>query len=138
MFGWNHPVNRPNPATWIYDKLLRGERVSLVDDVYENPLYNLQCARALWAIAMKRASGLFHLAGKERINRVDFGRKVAEVFGLDGSLVTAAKSSDFPGIAARPPDTTMATRRMETLLSCPAMTVREALEDMKARMEALV
>lgn len=138
MFGWNHQVNRPNPATWIYDKLLRGEAVSLVDDVFENPLYNIHCARALWAIAAKRASGLFHLAGGDRVNRLEFGRRVAETFGLDATLIKPAKSSDFPGIAARPPDTTMATRRMQEVLGIFPMGLSEALLDMKERMEARV
>lgn len=138
MFGWNHSVNRPNPATWIYDKLLRGEQISLVEDVYENPLYNLQCGRALWAIASKRASGLFHLAGGDKVNRLQFGLKVAEVFGLDHTLIKPARSADFPGIAARPPDTTMSTVRMETELGVSAMTISEALSDMKARMEARI
>lgn len=138
MFGWNHAVNRPNPATWVYDKLLRGETVSLVDDVFENPLYNLQCGRALWTMAFKRASGTYHLAGRDKVNRLDFGRLVAETFGLDAALIKPAKSSDFAGIAPRPPDTTMATARMESDLGVSPMPLAEALRDMKARMEARV
>ncbi|HVE13985.1 MAG TPA: SDR family oxidoreductase, partial [Elusimicrobiota bacterium] len=69
MYGWNHAVNRPNPVTWVYEKLLRGEKVQLVDDVFENPVHNHQCAKALWAMVAKRPSGIFHLAGGERVHR---------------------------------------------------------------------
>jgi dTDP-4-dehydrorhamnose reductase len=136
MYGWNHIVTRPNPATWIHEKLMRGEEISLVDDVRENPLYNVQCGRALWAAIAKRPAGVFHLAGKDRVNRWQFGRLVAETFGLDSRLIKRVKSSAFPSIAPRPPDTSFVVKRMEKELGVKAMTVREGLAAMKAAMKA--
>lgn len=136
MYGWNHSVNRPNPVTWVYDKLLRGEPVSLVDDVWENPLFNIQCGRALWEIVRRRPGGTFHLAGAERVNRYELGLKVAAAFGLDASLVKRADSSQFPGIAQRPPDTTFATGKMERDLGVKPMTLDEGLTAMREAMEA--
>lgn len=132
MYGWNHPECRQNPATWIREKLARGEAVSLVDDVDENPLYNVQCGRALWAVVLKRPAGVFHLAGRTRVNRWEFGRAVAEAFGLDAALIRRVKSSAFPSIAPRPPDTTFLTDRMERELGVSAMTLAEGLAAMKA------
>ena len=77
MYGWNHAETRPNPATWIREKLSKREPVSLVTDVHENPLFNLQCGRALWAVLDKRPEGIFHLAGGERVDRYQFGLAVA-------------------------------------------------------------
>jgi dTDP-4-dehydrorhamnose reductase len=134
MYGWNHMVNRPNPVTWIYEKLLRGERLSLVDDVWENPLYNRQCGRALWAMLEKRPAGVFHLAGGTRLNRHELGLKVAEAFGLDASLIGRVDSSAFPAIAPRPKDTTFDTGRMQRDLGVRALTIEEGLADMKATM----
>lgn len=134
MYGWNHVVNRPNPVTWVYEKLLRGEQISLVNDVFENPLFNQQCGRALWAILGARPAGVFHLAGADRIHRHAMGLKVAEVFGLDSSLITEVDSSHFPNIARRPKDTTFVTRRMERELGVSAMTLEEGLRAMKASM----
>lgn len=136
MYGWNHAVNRPNPVTWVYDKLLRGEPVDLVDDVYENPLYNLQCGRALWAILHRRPSGVFHLAGANRVSRYEMGLEVAKTFDLDASLVRRTDSSQFPSIAPRPPDTTFLTARMQQELGVRPMTLTEGLLDMRSRMEA--
>jgi dTDP-4-dehydrorhamnose reductase len=136
MYGWNRAATRPNPATWIYEKLLKGEAVELVDDVRENPLYNLQCGRALWAALRKKPAGIVHLAGKGVVNRWQFGLKVAEAFGLDASLIKRVDSSRFPSIAARPPDTSFVTTRMEKELGIKPMTLEEGLRDMKARMGA--
>ncbi|MFH1723774.1 MAG: SDR family oxidoreductase [Elusimicrobiota bacterium] len=134
MYGWNHSVNRPNPVTWVYERLLRDEKIVLVDDVYENPLYNHQCGEALWAALRKRPSGIFHLAGADRVNRHELGRKVAEVFGLDASLIDPVDSSHFRNIAPRPKDTTFVTARMERELGVPAVSLAEGLRAMKASM----
>lgn len=135
MYGWNRTVTRPNPATWVYEKLLRGEAVELVDDVRENPLYNHQCGRALWAVLKKRPGGIFHFAGKDRVNRYQFGLAVAKAFGLDGGLIKRVDSSRFPSIAKRPPDTTFDVRRMERELGVKALGLDEGLADMRKHME---
>lgn len=134
MYGWNHAVTRPNPATWIYEKLMRGEAIDMVDDVTENPLYNVECGRLLWAITDKKPAGIIHAAGKDAVNRWQFALKVAEVFGLDASLIRRVPSSHFPSIAARPPNTTLDTRRMAHDLGVKPITVEEGLRAMKAAM----
>jgi dTDP-4-dehydrorhamnose reductase len=134
MYGWNHVVTRPNTATWIYDKLLRGEEIRIVDDVFENPLYNHQCGRALWALLHKKASGVFHVAGKDTVNRHEFALAVAKVFGLDAALIHPVKSSHFPDIAPRPRNTSFVTARMERELGVAPMSLEEGLKAMKAAM----
>jgi len=134
MYGWNHTVNRPNPVSWIYEKLIKGENLSLVDDVYENPLFNLQCGRTLWAILNKRPSGIFHLAGATRINRYEMGLAIAKAFDLDPDLIESVDSSFFPSIAPRPKDTTFKTDRVRDELGVPPMTLEEGLGVMKETM----
>lgn len=134
MYGWNHPVTRPNTATWVYEKLLRGEAVEMVTDVRENPLYNLQCGRALWAAVRRKPAGVFHLAGKDTVNRYEFALAIARAFGLDPALVRPVDGSRFPGIAPRPPDTTFSTRRMERELGVAPMSLAEGLASMKKAM----
>ena len=131
MYGWNHIVTRPNTATWIYDKLLRGERIQLVDDVFENPLFNLQCGKALWAVVKKKPRGIFHLGGKDVVNRYQFGQKIARVFKLDASLIDKVTSKHFPGIAPRPKNTSFNVSRMEKELGVAPVTLEEGLKEMK-------
>lgn len=136
MYGWNRVVTRPNPATWVYEKLLRGEPVSMVTDVWENPLYNVCCGRALWAVIRRRPSGVFHLAGKDSVNRWQFARAVAAAFGLDAALVRPVTSKAFPGIARRPRNTTFVTTRMERALGVRPLGLREGLAAMRAELSA--
>lgn len=131
MYGWNHIATRPNTATSIYDKLMRGERVQLVNDVFENPLFNIQCGKALWSVIRKKPAGVFHLGGKTAVSRLEFGRHIAKAFGLDASLIDSVTSRHFPDIAARPHNTTFVVRRMENELGVSALTLDEGLKAMK-------
>lgn len=134
MYGWNHGVNRPNPATWMYEKLLRGETIRVVDDVFENPLYNISCAKALWAVVKTKLPGIIHLAGADSVNRHEFALTLAKVFGLDKKLIRRVKSSYFPEIAARPKNTSFLTRRMSEELGVKPLKLAEGLRLMKAAM----
>ncbi len=135
MYGWNHVVGRPNPATWIFEKLIRGETVHMVTDVYENPLYSLACGEALWALIRRKTEGIIHAGGSGILNRCEFAFKVAETFGLDKSLIKPVRSSHFPSIARRPKNTSFDTGRMEKALGVKAWTVERGLKSMKERME---
>lgn len=134
MYGWNYSATRSNPVTWVIEKLKSGEAVNVVNDVYENPLYNIQCAAALWEIAGRKPTGIFHLAGRDTVNRYELALQVADVFGLDGSLVHPVGSDFFPSIAARPKNTSFDTTRMERELGVRPVTVADGLRDMKARL----
>jgi dTDP-4-dehydrorhamnose reductase len=134
MYGWNNPHSRPNPATWIIDRLKKGEKTNLVDDVFENPLYNIQCAQAIWKIVDKRLNGIFHIAGAEILNRYEFGLKIAKTFDLDKNLISPVKSSFFPSIAPRPKNTSFSTLRMEKELGIKPLSISNGLKLMKEEM----
>ncbi len=131
MYGWHHPSGRPNPVTWQLSMMEKGEPVKMVDDIYCNPLYSVNCADAIWAAINKEKQGVFNIAGKNRISRFDFAREVAEVFGFSPSLVEAVPNSYFKEIAPRPKDTSYCVDKMEKELGVRALTSREGLLQMK-------
>jgi len=133
MYGWNYPTGRLNPVTWLIDKLKTGQKINIVDDVWENPLYNLQCGEAIWRAIEMRLSGKLHLAGADVLNRFQLALLTAEVFGLDSGLITAVKSTSFHDLAPRPPNTSFSTHKMQELLCVQPISVRAGLEDMKRR-----
>ena len=131
MYGWNYQNERKNSVTWLIEKLQLGENVKMVNDTYTNPLFNIQAARALWQMIDRDNFGVYHIAGKDRINRYEFALKTAEVFGLDKKLIESVPSDYFLGIAKRMPDTTYITTKMENDLGIPPMSLDEGLFLMK-------
>jgi dTDP-4-dehydrorhamnose reductase len=131
MYGWNYSFARSNPVTWAFEKLRKNETIRVVNDIFENPLNNVQCGEALWKIVEQRPAGIIHLAGGERINRFDFLNKVADVFSFDRDLLQPVSSSFFKTIARRPADTTLATQRMKDELGFEPLPVVDGLVRMK-------
>jgi dTDP-4-dehydrorhamnose reductase len=135
MYGWNHKMGRTNMATWILSKLRNGESINIVNDVYENPLYNIHCGEAIWQIIDRKISGVIHLAGRDIVSRYVFAKEIANVFDLDPSLIKPVDSSFFPHIAPRPKNTSYVTIRMEAELGMPPLPLREGLLKMRDSVE---
>jgi len=131
MYGWNHPKERQNPVTWLIDKLEQKEKIVMVNDTYTNPVLNIQAAKFIWELIKKEKTGIYHIAGKERINRYDFARKTAEVFSLNKKLITQVPSSFFKGIAKRMYDTTYDTSKIEKELLVKPLDIKDGLLYMK-------
>jgi len=93
MYGWHAPEARVNPVTWLLDRLVKERPTHLVADVYENPLWLHQCAEAIWRMLQLGKAGIFHLAGKDVVNRYEFATYVARVFDLDASLLHPVDNS---------------------------------------------
>jgi len=132
-YGWNHPTSRQNPLTWLLGRLAKGEVTPLVTDVCENPLASLQAGEALWRLVECPQVQLVHLAGAETMNRYEFGLAVAEIFGLDASLLQPVDREYFPELVPRPPNTSYVTERMEHDLGVKPLTLREGLRLLKQR-----
>jgi dTDP-4-dehydrorhamnose reductase len=105
LYGWPWPGGRPNWATLVIDKLSKGETLKLVNDVVWQPTYAQDCATAIWKLAGE-AQGIYHVASPERTTLYQFGLKVADIWGLNSSLLSEVNSSHFATMAPRPRDTT--------------------------------
>jgi dTDP-4-dehydrorhamnose reductase len=136
MYGWNLPVERGNWVTTWIQRLGRGERVKVVNDTKTKPLYAVNCAQAVWAVVEKNKAGIYHVAGADHITLDGLARKVAQVFGLDASLIVPVPSSYFPEIAPRPADTSFDTSKMVEELGILPWSVEAGLTHMRTHRPA--
>lgn len=133
MYGWHYLQSRLNPATWIIEKLSKEQIINMVTDIYENPLYNIQCGEILWQTILRKPRGIIHAAGGEIVNRYQFAVKLAEIFGFSSSLIHPVASSFFPSIAPRPKNTSFETKRIREELGITPLTLKEGLKKMKMK-----
>lgn len=96
--------------------LERGERVALFTDEVRTPVTSATVAAGL-ASALTKAKGVtIHLGGRQRVTRWELGRMVAEVAGLDTSLLTPCLQKDARTKAPRARDVSLiSTLAAETL-----------------------
>jgi len=115
VLGWSPPWSRLNPLPWMVQTLRAGKPLSLVNDVFENPLPAPFAATVLWQLATTDFSGELNVAGGEIVNRYELGRQVAAAFGLNAALLRPVPSSFFPAIAPRPANTAYDTAKLRQL-----------------------
>jgi dTDP-4-dehydrorhamnose reductase len=95
-----------------------GRAVSLFMDEFRCPLFAGVTARAVWELVAHNHSGVFHLAGSERLSRWRIGQLLAQRWPrLDPKLEPTSRLN-YPG-AARPADTSLNCAKIQHLLSFP-------------------
>jgi len=132
MYGWPLHGQRTNPVAFTVSQLRANQELKMVNDVWENPLYNIHCAEAIWQVMKKEVPGVMHLAGQTRLNRYELAVATAKAFRLDPDLIKEVDSSFFPTLAPRPRDTTFRVDRMIERLGMQPLSLNEGLKRMAA------
>lgn len=77
-------------------------------DQYRTPLYVADAGRGVKLILERpELQGLYHLGGSERINRVDFGYRMAKVFNYNPAVINPVRMADLPHYPPTPLDASL-------------------------------
>lgn len=98
------------PAPWAEDvlrwalaRVRRGEHIPAAVDVFTNPIFVDDLARALLCAAEHREEGIFHVAGDMWLSRYEFLRRAFQAAGLDASVLIPLPAEElYRGRAPRP------------------------------------
>lgn len=113
---------------WMLKSLERGEPLGLFTDQYRTPLFVGDVCSAVKRILYRtELSGLYHLAGPERVNRYEFGERLAEEFSFQEHLFRPVRMEDVKSLLPRPKDLSMNNGKAERDLGVKFMRVREGL-----------
>ncbi len=127
VYGWGRP-KRSNAATFVHDKLSKGEQIRMVKDQYSSPTYNDNLAKILLELAEKRLPGLFHASGATRISRFDFAVLLAKKLELDSKLIVPIESSSLQWKAKRPRDSSLNVGKATELLDEKPISAEEGVD----------
>lgn len=134
VYGWN--PRRLNFATWIIESLRKGRSIQVVDDHFNSPTLADNLAEALLETVEKDLSGLYHMAGSQRISRYEFSVKVAKAFDLDSDLIKPVKMNELKTwIAKRPKDSSLNIEKAQSVLKTRFLNIQESLNILKEREE---
>jgi dTDP-4-dehydrorhamnose reductase len=93
------------------ETLMRGQPVVLYRDEWRSPTLVDDVARAAWELGPSDVSGVYHVAGPERLSRLEVGRIVCALNRFDPHLI---REGDRP--PDRPRDTSLVSHRAARLL----------------------
>jgi dTDP-4-dehydrorhamnose reductase len=131
LYGWHR--KKLNFATWVVDSLRIGKRISVVEDHYNSPTLADNLAEMILSVVKIDATGIYHMAGGERVSRYMFALKIAEAFDLDRTLITPVKMKDVKvWIARRPMDSSLCVDKVRKEIKVSPLDLTEALERIRS------
>jgi dTDP-4-dehydrorhamnose reductase len=87
---------RPTFLHWVQNNLRQGKPIKVVSDQQRTPTFVNDLCEGILAIITKQASGTFNMAGKDVISPYQMAITVANVLGLDASLIENVTAATFP------------------------------------------
>lgn len=130
IYGWGSPFSH-SFTDKLFERLRSGNEAVLFKDQIRSPIHTDNLSEALLEIAINDVKGVLHLAGSERINRYDFGRRFAKTFDLDAGLIVEGSLAKHDLTAKRPKDCSLDASKAETALKTRFFGIDEGLNRMK-------
>ena len=91
---------KQNFVTFVVNNLRNKKAIFAANDQYGTPTYVGDLSEAILFLLDKE--GIYNVVGRDYLNRYEFARLVAEVFGLDKTLIQPVKTSQLHLTAPRP------------------------------------
>jgi dTDP-4-dehydrorhamnose reductase len=95
-----------------------GQAVKLFTDEFRSPIAAQVTARTVWALVARKAPGLYHVAGSERLSRWQIGQLIAARWPELDPKIIPASLKEYQG-APRPPDASLNCEKVQKVLSGP-------------------
>ncbi len=130
-FGWNRLRPKENSVTWILNRLRREETVPLFEDQWVSPSFTPEVARLTFDLLEQAHDGLFHIALRDCLTRMEIGNEVCGVFGLPRDLLRPVRLEEARLVAPRPRKSCLAVAKIEGTLKVRMRSFRECLEQMR-------
>jgi dTDP-4-dehydrorhamnose reductase len=127
IYGIADSMSRSNVVLWAKGALEKGQSISVVDDQFRSPTLAEDLADACISAALKGATGMYHVSGREIMSILELVHRVADFYRLDKSLIRPVKSDTLNQPARRPPYTGFIIEKAERELDYKPHTFEEGL-----------
>src|SRR5690606_1752852 len=102
VYGVSSDMSRSNIVLWVKKSLEEGKPINVVNDQWRTPTLAEDLAMGCWLAAKKKATGIYHISGKDFLSPYDIAIKTARFFKLNESLINPTDSTQFKQPARRP------------------------------------
>jgi CDP-6-deoxy-D-xylo-4-hexulose-3-dehydrase len=134
VYGWDRTSK--DFAMQVWQRLSAGETMRVPADQVSTPTLVDHLAEVSVRLVEAGVRGLVHVAGRDRLARADFARRLAATFALNPDLIQAVPTAELGQRARRPLDAGLRTSRVQQLLGTDAMELNEALKRVRRQWRA--
>jgi dTDP-4-dehydrorhamnose reductase len=103
-----------------------GQGMKLFTDEFRCPIFAGETARAVWELAGRNCSGIFHVAGAEKLSRFQIGQLLLQRWPALKTKIEPGLAKDFPG-PPRALDVSLDISKVQKVLAKPLPRLGEWL-----------
>jgi len=102
VYGKTLQGTRSNIITWVRDSLQEKKPIKVVSDQWRTPTHVEDLAMGIALMIEKKAEGVFHIAGKDKLSPYLMALETAKYFQLDAGMIEKVDASTFSQPGRRP------------------------------------
>lgn len=133
VYGNTLSGTRNNIINWVKENLEQGKEIQVVSDQVRTPTYVEDLATGVMLIIRKKATGIFHISGKDVLTPYDMALATADHLHLNKQLIKKVDASIFSQPAKRPLKTGFNISKARNELGFEPVSFQEGLERMMSK-----
>jgi dTDP-4-dehydrorhamnose reductase len=102
VYGVVDNMSRSNIVLVAKKNLSAGKKMNVVDDQFRTPTLSEDLAEGCALAALKDATGIYHISGKDFMSILELFNRIADFWQLDKSLITPVNTATLGQPAERP------------------------------------
>jgi dTDP-4-dehydrorhamnose reductase len=122
---------RHNIITWVKENLEQGKPIKVVSDQWRTPTYVEDLAKGILLIIEKKAAGIYHISGKDRLSPYLIALQTADFFHLDTTNIEKVDAATFSQPGRRPLKTGLVIDKARKELGYEPVSFEEGLKKMR-------
>lgn len=126
LYGTGKEIKN-NFLLWVFDSLRAGKPIRVVNDQWNNATLADDLADGIHLLLQRSKYGVYHMAGREYLNRYEFAARVAQFFGFSPQLITPITTAQLGQKAPRPARGGLVIERAVKELGYSPRSLEEAL-----------
>ena len=130
FFGWGTSI-RVSFSDWILNALAENRELTMFNDVFFTPILINDLVDKMIDLMVRKATGIFHVAGGERLSKYAFAIELAQVFNYSKDKIRQISVEGFPFRAKRPKDMSLSSEKAGRYLGMRMPAVKDALNRLK-------
>lgn len=135
VYGLVANMSRSNIVLWAKSMLEQGKEITIVNDQFRSPTLAEDLAKGCYLIGEGKYEGIFNISGKEVKSVYSLVQEIADVYGLDKSLIKPISTGTLSQAAPRPPKTGFNIAKAERILGYQPHSLSEGLVLLKKQLE---
>ncbi|MFQ3268428.1 MAG: dTDP-4-dehydrorhamnose reductase, partial [Flavobacteriales bacterium] len=127
VYGVLEDLSRSNIVLWAKGALENGQEINVVDDQYRCPTLVEDLALACLQVVEQKATGVYHVSGKDFLSILELVFQIADYWSLDKSLINSIVTSSLNQPAKRPAKTKLNINKAIQQFNYQPKSFREGL-----------